>query len=281
MTQIAVILTCHNRKDKTLQCLTALFNCARPDSIQLKVFLVDDGSTDGTSEAVADRFPDVIVVKGDGSLFWNQGMIVAWKKAVEFGEFDFFLWLNDDTILDQDALKVLLETDEIVRKQNELRLITAACRTSETSTDFSYGGRTDSGKVIPNGDVQECKYVNGNLVLIPKVLFEKIGFLSEVYTHGIGDNDYGLRCIEIGGKCFTTPKYIAVCPPNEGIPGWCNPSVPLRKRWKLFHSVRGLNIREYNQFRKRFWGKKWILFAAKAYLKMLVPRMYNSASRKK
>jgi GT2 family glycosyltransferase len=207
-------------------------------------------------------------------------MIAAWKSAFEYGEFDYFLWLNDDTIMDKDALMVLLETDEIVRRQNELRLITAACRSSETSIDFSYGGRTDLGKVIPNGEIQECKYINGNLVLIPKTLFSKLGYLSDIYTHGIGDNDYGLRCIVAGGKCYTTSRYIAVCPPNEGIPGWCNPTVSLRKRWQLLHSPRGLNIREYNQFRKRFWGKKWMLFAVKAYIKTIIPGIYNGISVK-
>lgn len=279
-TKIAVLLTCHNRKTKTLECLQALFDSVRHVTIQLNVFLVDDGSSDGTSEAVNQSYPDVVTVMGDGSLFWNQGMIVAWKKAVEFTEFDFFLWLNDDTLMDKDALMVLLETDEVVRKKNELRLITAACRASASSDVFSYGGRTDTDKVIPNGEIQECKYVNGNLVLIPKVLFSKLGYLSSNYTHGIGDNDYGLRCLELGGKCYTTAKFIATCPPNEGIPGWCNPEVPLRKRWQLLHSPQGLNIKEYNTFRKRFWGRKWVIFAMKAYIKTIIPRMYHGISVK-
>lgn len=277
--KIAVILTCHNRKEKTLQSLQALFASEKPAIVSLDVFLVDDGSSDGTSEAVARTYPDVNIIQGDGTLFWNQGMILAWKKAVEFGEFDFFLWLNDDTIMDENALVALLNTDEEICRNTELRLITAACRASTFSDEFSYGGRTDNGKVVPNGKIQECKYVNGNLVLVPKALFDKLGFLSATYTHGIGDNDYGLRCIELGGKCFTTSQYIATCPPNEGIPGWCNPAVPLRKRWKLLHSPRGLNIREYNQFRKRFWGKKWIVFALKAYLKTIVPKMYSGISK--
>lgn len=276
---IAVLITCHNRKDKTLHCLQALFDSVKPEDIALDVFLVDDGSTDGTAEAVAAVFPGVCIIRGNGSLFWNQGMRMAWKEAVEKGEFDFFLWLNDDTIMDRDALMVLLETDEVIRKENELRLITAACRASEFSDIFSYGGRTDIDKVIPNGGIQECKYVNGNLVLIPKELFSKLGYLAANYTHGIGDNDYGLRCLEIGGKCYTTAKFIATCPPNEGIPGLCNPEVSLRKRWQLLHSPKGLNIREYNQFRKRFWGKKWLVFAFKAYAKTIVPRIYTSISK--
>jgi len=278
-TRIATILTCHNRKDKTLQCLRALSDSNKQADVILEIFLVDDGSTDGTSQAVAQYFPNVHVYNGDGSLFWNQGMRLAWEKAAEYDDYDHFLWLNDDTILDKHALEVLLQVDQLARSRSELWLITAACRATCESDVFSYGGRTDHGPVLPNGELQECKYINGNLVLIPKDLFLKLGNLSKDYTHGIGDNDYGLRCIEAGGKCYTTPMYVATCPPNEGIPGWCNPEVPLRKRWSLLHSPKGLNIREYNRFRKRFWGSKWMVFALKAYLKTLVPRFYGYISK--
>ncbi len=63
---IAVLLTCHNRRAETLRCLEALL--AQDAGASLRVFLVDDGSTDGTGEAVRVSFPQVNVVQGDGSL---------------------------------------------------------------------------------------------------------------------------------------------------------------------------------------------------------------------
>ena len=50
MKKIAVIITYHNRKSKTLQCLKQLFDVVETytTNIDLKVFLTDDGSTDGT-----------------------------------------------------------------------------------------------------------------------------------------------------------------------------------------------------------------------------------------
>ena len=75
-----------------------LINQDKIDKIDLNVYLVDDGSTDGTSEAVKKNFPQVNIIKGDGTLFWNGGMRVAFSKAME-SEHDYYLWLNDDTIL--------------------------------------------------------------------------------------------------------------------------------------------------------------------------------------
>ncbi|MDT0642310.1 glycosyltransferase family 2 protein [Zunongwangia sp. F363] len=277
--QVAVLLTCHNRKNKTLSCLKALSNCKLPKGISLSVFLVDDGSKDGTGQAVREKFPEVNIIQGDGSLFWNKGMRLAWKKASESKNYDYYFWLNDDTILDRNGfLKIFKIYNEAKTLEKNEVIVTAACRVSFDKNFFSYGGRTDFGPIIPNGELQVCKYINGNAVLIPKKIYKKVGFLSDEYTHGMGDFDYGLRAMKLGYKSYTTKTFVASCPPNLGIPGWCDPKNRLLKRWELFHTPLGLNIKEYIQFRKKFWGNKWLVFAVKAYAKMLFPNLYKVIS---
>ena len=203
-------------------------------------------------------------------------MRLAWKTAIETSNYDYYIWLNDDTMLAQHALIELLECNSIALVQNSKEaIIVGSCKVSKMKNDFSYGGRTDKGAVIPNGKLQACSYVNGNIVLIPQQIYQQLGILSNNYTHGIGDYDYGLRAINKDFKCYITKTYIATCPPNVGIPIWCNPQKPLKERWKSFYTPLGLNIKEYNQFRKKFWGKKWMLFAIKAYAKMLFPNVYT------
>jgi GT2 family glycosyltransferase len=282
MNQIAVLLTCHNRKDKTLECLNSLYNQEGLDrDFKFEVFLVDDGSTDGTAEEVRVSFPIVQIIKGDGSLFWNRGMHLAWETAANNASFDFYFWLNDDTILDRNAFSCLFETYKQAKEVAPRGvIITTACRANYNDDCFSYGGRTDIGPAYPNDDLQECKYINGNAVLIPQNIFKELGNLSNDYTHGMGDYDYGLRALKANFSLYTTKTYLATCPPNKGIPGWCNPTLPLKKRWDLLHSPRGLNIKEYIRFRKNFWGSKWILFAIKAYAKMISPTLYQYILKK-
>ena len=113
MKKVAVLLTVHNRREKTLACLE---NCYRQidsmkgdDTYSFSVYLVDDGSTDGTSEAVLQTYPQTHVIKGDGSLFWNHGMRTAWDAAAA-DEQDFYLWLNDDTLMKEGVkAKLALE----------------------------------------------------------------------------------------------------------------------------------------------------------------------------
>ncbi len=52
LTKIAALLTCFNRKQKTLACLEALFNQELPADVDISTYLVDDASTDGTRDAV-------------------------------------------------------------------------------------------------------------------------------------------------------------------------------------------------------------------------------------
>jgi GT2 family glycosyltransferase len=107
--KIAVLLTCHNRKEKTLQCLDALYaQQGLEEYFTIEVYLVDDASTDGTAAAITASFPNVHIIQGDGNLYWNRGMHLAWNTASKARDFDYYLWLNDDTFLEKNALEIVL-----------------------------------------------------------------------------------------------------------------------------------------------------------------------------
>ncbi|MCG8688965.1 MAG: glycosyltransferase, partial [Desulfobacterales bacterium] len=76
-------MTVHNRRDTTLACLKTLFAQQLPQDVELTVYLVDDGSTDGTGAAVARQYPSVRLIRGNGTLYWNGGMFLALGEAVK------------------------------------------------------------------------------------------------------------------------------------------------------------------------------------------------------
>jgi GT2 family glycosyltransferase len=101
--KIAILMTCFNRRDVTLLCLQKLFE--QIDIEKVEIYLVDDASSDGTQKAVRQNFPTVHLLGGNGRLFWNGGMRIAFAAAMERG-FDAYLWLNDDSLLYPDAFKI-------------------------------------------------------------------------------------------------------------------------------------------------------------------------------
>src|ERR1035437_4146133 len=136
--RIAVLITCYNRKNTTLAALEALFSQELPRYHLLDVFLTDDGSNDGTSEAVQIRYPQVHVSRGTGALYWGGGMRQAWITALD-SDPDFYLWLNDDTSLLDGALLRLLETFESLNERFGSHILVGATRDPITGVD-NYGG---------------------------------------------------------------------------------------------------------------------------------------------
>ena len=96
--RIAAVMAVHNRRDLTLACLDSL-RAQQLAGGTLDVFVLDDASTDGTAAAVLERHPDVRLLRGDGQLYWNGGMRRAFGEAMA-GDYDYYLWMNDDTELD-------------------------------------------------------------------------------------------------------------------------------------------------------------------------------------
>lgn len=201
MNNIAVLMTCHNRRAVTLACLSRLFDYCK----DLYVYCVDDNSMDGTFETIQEYYPQVCLIKGDGNLFWCRGMNVAWKEAIKHGRYDYYFWLNDDMFLYENAFDELLEC---AKKCENKALITGLVQ-EETSKEPIYGGTSFEGKLIAaNGEMQQVKNMNGNFVLVPNCIVEKIGTFDEVYHHDIGDVDYGLTARENGFQVVTSRCYI-------------------------------------------------------------------------
>ncbi|MGQ7945102.1 glycosyltransferase family 2 protein [Flavobacterium sp. WC2509] len=276
---IAVLLTCHNRKEKTLQCIQALYEQEDQEvNYIIEVFLVDDASTDGTSEAIKFQFPKINVIRGNGNLYWNRGMHLAWETAADIKDYDYYLWLNDDTFLFKNAIKMLLNDAHLSNKKS---VICGSTISLETNT-ISYGGFSkDSKMLIPNGELQEVFTINGNCVLIPKFVFKTIGILDKRFPHAIGDFEYGLRVRKNNLTSHISGDFIGSCEGSEKLPIWCSPSVSLYKRIQNLYSPLGNSHPYYYYlFEQEYYGS---LIAVKhlltIHLRLLFPTLWIKKNR--
>lgn len=275
--KIAVLLTCFNRRKRTLVCLLSLFESSLPEAYQLEVFLVDDGSTDGTGEAVKKQYPQVNVIQGDGNLFWNRGMNLAWKTAAKKDSYDFYLWLNDDVELQNNSISILL--NDFKKSGNDKAILVGACQSSEGKVTYS-GYNSVSKKIIitPNGSIRQCEYFNGNVVLVPSKVFHEVGFLDPAFHHGQGDFDYGLRAKKLGIHSFVSSVYVGICERHSELPRWCNPAYPLSVRLKNFKSPLGGRPKSTLVFQRKYLGLAPALFHYfTIHLRLLFPKIWKQA----
>lgn len=270
--EIAVLMSVYNRRETTLACLAACY--AQIESVRagsrysFSIYMTDDGSTDGTSDAVRSMFPDVKIIHGDGSLFWNRGMCAAWKAAAEASP-DFYLWLNDDTVPLQGAFRTMLEISSALRDK---AIVVGTAKGKDGR--LSYGGRTRSGRLIaPDRTIPVgCDIFNGNLVLVPRYVYSKIGMLDPFYTHGFGDYDYGVRAEKAGIVSVVSPGVLAVCDRNPGLPVWRDASYGLRQRYAAIMAPKGRPFREQFVYDFRSEGiVKAVLHFLSLNLKVIFP----------
>lgn len=280
MTKIAVLLTTYNRREKTLACLNSLRSQKAPGNISLEIFLTDDASADGTAAAVKEMFPEVNVYHGTGSLYWAGGMRSTWQQAIKYQP-DFYLLLNDDTLLHEDAVATLLENSNT--NQTPSICIGSTCDTH--SGEISYGGwklqgrRTwKSSRIHSATTYVDCDFGNANIMLVPRVVVEKIGILADHFTHSLADYDYTLKAKKAGFKVQVAPGFLGTCIDDHGR-NWKSANTTLKERIQYLKSPKGLAYKEYLRFIKDHFPLSYPSAFVKLWMKTFFPFIWDTLKK--
>jgi GT2 family glycosyltransferase len=279
MKSIAVCLTSYNRREVTLHCLRKLAGVALPASHDLKIYLTDDASADGTAEAVFEEFPDVIVLQGSGHLYWGGGMTLSLAAAMAVG-YDYYLWLNDDVELYSDGLKRVIGTYNSVSNngENPVLIIGAVCESATQKTTYSGVTCTSISPIKfiitqPNPNVPvECDTMNGNVVLVPAEVVRKVGNLDPKFTHAIGDFDYGLRARRSGFGIWIAPGFVGSCSKKIRPASWASAGLSFKERIRVLKSPLGPPFGQFMMFAYRHGGLRGIVFALFGYRRLIIPK---------
>lgn len=296
---IAVLLTCFNRKDKTCACLRNLYAALESynernvgNQLSLEVFLVDDGCTDGTAQAVLSGSPDVHIIQGTGSLYWAGGMRLAWREAYKrHSEWDFYLLLNDDTELLTGAFQELMDTHKYaLDTYNVPGIYSGITCASDDHNKCTYSGSVwvnrskGTARLLGVSEhPQMCDMTNANILLVPRKIVDAVGRFSEDYQHGLADYDYSIRVRKHGFPVLITAKACGICD-NDHVDFQEEAKriteMSFVKRWKYFrHPVHSNS--DYLRFIWNTSPKRLPMVWVGRTLNLLFPKIYYKLNKRR
>ena len=201
-----IIIPVHKRKEFTKNCLLSLRQQTYKD---FKAVVTDDGSTDGTAEMLANEFPEVHVITGDGNLWWTASTNLGVQYALE-NKADYILTLNNDTIVTKDFLEKMIYWAE----KTPNALLGALALDADTKQPV-YGGEIINWKwanskflldILPKEHwcgLHEVTHFPGRGLLIPAEVFRKVGLYDgKNFPHYMADYDLTHRAIRTGFNVY-------------------------------------------------------------------------------
>jgi GT2 family glycosyltransferase len=219
--KIELVIPVYNRREITLQGLRSL---RRIDSTNLEVHIivVDDGSTDGTSEAIQKEFPGVQILRGDGTLHYAAGTNRGISAALQRNP-DYIVTMNDDAVFHEQFIQRLVKTAE-ANPHSIVGALLLLWNEPHRVFQVDFKWKTSRGGWIQPEKATvfdfpkqafDVEGMAGNCVLFPVEAIRECGLMDEKkFPHGWGDIQYIVRMKRHGWRLLIEPKSYVWCEPN-------------------------------------------------------------------
>jgi GT2 family glycosyltransferase len=207
---ICVVIPVHNRKDQIMRCVKYLKMQTFKD---FNIAICDDGSTDGTSEAIKSEYPDVYLLKGDGNYWWSKSVNTCVNFALKDLGVKFILTLNDDLIVEKEYIGDLLKCARehpraiigslAVDINNPSLVIDSGLIWNKWLAKYHFNTKRYGYAIEKYNGVLETSMLSGRGTLIPCEVFRDIGLYDSSHMpQYAADQDFSLRAVRKNYELF-------------------------------------------------------------------------------
>jgi GT2 family glycosyltransferase len=252
MKLIAACTPVYNRAAITQRGIESLLRAALPAGYRLRLFVVDDNSTDTTPQVLRDLVragAPIEIIAGTGQLFWGGGLRLALEHAYRESP-DYVLWFNDDVKWDPDGLERMIALAE----SSPGAIVSGTFRDDRDERRVLYGGirRSSAIKslrfelVKPSGEPAVVDTANGNGLLVARSIYQVLGEVR--YAHTKGDFDYCLRASRLGIRTLITGRTEGSCLSNAGKEAFLGTPTSYRSWWHSLDRPQNFPLDEWASF---------------------------------
>ncbi len=252
--RIALVAPVHNRREITLQCLRSLERVDKR-GLDVHAIIVDDGSDDGTSDAIHANFPNVEVVQGDGNLWFTEGTNVGIRAAKKFDP-EYLLLINDDQIFDEHFLQFLVFTARanprsvvgplLLLWDEPHKVFQVDPRWETLSGGWRHWYR-QTIRTVPDR-TWHVEAIVGNCVLVPATAIAENGPMNSKRYPNFGDAEFTPRLRKNGWQLLIDPRSKVFVQPNNAADSIAKMSLSNKIKTVFF------DIKKPQSVRRRFYA---------------------------
>jgi GT2 family glycosyltransferase len=262
---LSVIIATYNARELLSDCLQSIYQ--NPTSEPYEVIVVDDACTDGTSDMVRVRFPEVRLFRNEV----NRHYAPSNNRAFDQARGQYFYLLNNDTVVLPQALDRMLA---FLRQHPQAGAVGSKLLNEDGTIQWSvkslpnpgsalFGSRSIITRMFPNNPYSRkhllhldsdmtkpfiAGYVSSASIMMPRKVVEKVGYLDRRLSYHV-DADYCKRIDDAGFKCYYLPTAAVIHLNHKG-----GTMVSPRRR---FRSLLEFHVGSYIYYRKHVQRSSW------------------------
>lgn len=212
MTEVSIIIVSWNARELLIACLMSIHE---EELAGMEIIVVDNGSTDGSAEAVEELFPDVVLIRSEE----NLGFAKANNIGIRASTGRYVCLINSDVVVLDDCIGQLREylTSNPDAGLVCPRVLNPDMTLQPTLRRFpSLKGAMlsaiglDSMNFMPHDEIVEAEAVSGCFMMLRRDAVNEIGLLDERFFFYSEDKDWCKRLSNAGWKIIFFPKAKAI-----------------------------------------------------------------------